>query len=270
MIIVFVLVGLIFLSFVVGKIIVSIHFAPKVNALFHLAKSISQEKYHPNQIQHLPEPVKKYFNYTLKDGQSYISHVRVKHTGTFRSGKDKKWAIIKGEQYATTATPGFVWKGSTLMFTALDSYVDGKGQLSVFLLSLFTMVNAKGDKYNQGELLRWLGESVLYPTNLLPNDRLQWFPIDDSTARLTFSYRELSLFFVVSFSESGAITGMETKRYMNEDKLETWIIKLAQYKEMNHVMIPTLLEVKWRLAEGDFSYARFEIAEIQYDIAERY
>ena len=74
-------------------------------------------------------------------------------------------------------------------------YISDKGRLIVSLLSIFNVVDGKGATFNQGELLRWLGESVLYPTNLLPSERLQWLAIDSKTAKLTFSYNELSLFF---------------------------------------------------------------------------
>jgi hypothetical protein len=58
---------------------------------------------------------------------------------------------------------------------------------------------------------------------------------------------------------------METKRYMDENNLETWIIKVAQYKEINNVFVPTSFEVLWRLSKGDFSYAKFNITDIVYN-----
>ncbi len=36
---------------------------------------------------------------------------------------------IKGEQYATTEKPGFIWKGATSMFIASDKYIADKGRL---------------------------------------------------------------------------------------------------------------------------------------------
>ena len=79
------------------------------------------------------------------------------------------------------------------MFVARDMYIAGKGRLIVSPFSLFNVVDAKGEQYNQGELLRWLGESLLYPTNLLPNERLQLFAIDAHTAKLHYQYKGISL-----------------------------------------------------------------------------
>ncbi|MDQ6903091.1 MAG: hypothetical protein M3139_08780 [Bacteroidota bacterium] len=75
----------------------------------------------------------------------------------------------------------------------------------------------------------------MYPTNLLPGERLQWIPIDSHSARLTFNYDRLPLFFIISFNETGKIIEMETKRYMDKTTLATWVIKCADYKEMNNI-----------------------------------
>ena len=102
-----------------------------------------------------------------------------------------------------------------------------------------TIVDGKGETYNQGELLRWLSESVLYPTNLLPGERMQWSSIDSQSAKFTFDNNGLSLFYIVTFNDVGEMTQLETKRYMDKENLETWVIKLANYKELNGTVVPT-------------------------------
>ncbi|WP_409013392.1 DUF6544 family protein [Dyadobacter sp. CY351] len=47
--------------------------------------------------------------------------------------------------------------------------------------------------------MRWLGESVCFPTNLLPSQHLRWLPIDDKSAKLEFAYNNLSVSFTVIF-----------------------------------------------------------------------
>ena len=178
MIITFFIIGLLLIAVVIGKINSSIQFSKEVKELFSQSESISEQKFHKFQIDNLPEPVQRYFNHILKEGQPYISYARIKHDGQFKAGFDKDWVNITGEQYATTGKPGFIWKGTTSMFVARDMYISDKGRLIVSIFSLVNVVNAKGENYNQGELLRWLGESVLYPTILLPGNRLVWISID--------------------------------------------------------------------------------------------
>lgn len=265
MTITFILIGIVVLTLIIGKINMNMVFKKQVNTLFANSKDISNQIYSIQQLENLPEPVQKYFKYVLKDGQPYISYARIKHDGQFKTGFDKNWTNIKGEQYATTEKPGFIWKGTTLMFTARDLFISDQGRLVVSWLSVFNIADATGEQYYKGALLRWLGESVLYPTNFLPSEKLQWLPIDSHTAKLTFDHKGLSLFFKVTFNEIGEITEMETKRYMDEDILETWVIKASNYQRLSNVIIPTNFEVLWRLPKGDFSYANFNIIAVQYN-----
>jgi len=268
LIIAVVIVGLFILILVIGKVDLSIQFSKEVKELFGQSKDISGKRFQQQQLYGLPQPVQRYFRHILKDGQLYISYARITHDGKFKMGLDKKWIDIKGEQYATTEKPGFIWKGITAMFTARDMYIADKGRLIVSLFSLYRVVDAKGEQYDEGELLRWLGESILYPTSLLPDERLKWAGIDSNSAKLTFSYKGLLLFFIITFNEIGEIIQMETKRYMDKTKLETWVIKFDEYKEINNVMVPLKFEVLWRLEKGDFSYAKFNITKIEYNKAE--
>ena len=75
----------------------------------------------------------------------------------------------------------------------------------------------------------------------------------------------LFLFFIITFNALGEITEMETKRYMDETNLETWVIKMGDYKKMNDVVVPLTFEVLWRLKKGDVSYAKFNIKKIEYN-----
>ncbi len=270
MIITFITVGLLLLILIIGKINLSNKFGREVKELFAQSKNISDQTFYKNQLANLPEPVQRYFNHILKDGQPYISYSRIKHDGQFKTGIDKGWINITGEQYATTEKPGFIWKGTTSMFVARDMYIADKGRLIISLFSVYNVADTKGEQYNQGELLRWLGESILYPTNFLPNERLQWFAIDSRSAKLNYSYKGLSLFFKITFNKIGEITEMETKRYMDEKNLETWVIKTTNYKELNNVLIPTVFDVLWRLDKGDFSYAKFNMTEVEYNKPEKF
>ena len=103
-----------------GRINLSIQFNKEVKKLFSQSKNISHTTFQYKQLIGLPEPVQRYFKHLLKEGQPYISSARITHDGQFKTGLDKDWININGEQYATTEKPGFIWKGTTSMFIARD------------------------------------------------------------------------------------------------------------------------------------------------------
>jgi hypothetical protein len=195
-------------------------------------------------LEGLPAPVQTYFKHILKEGQPYINYIRLKHSGKFKPGVDKKWGNIVGEEYFTTAKPGFLWKGETTMFIATDCFRNGSDGLNVNLFNIYPIVNGKGSKFDQGELIRWLGESVWFPTNLLPNENLQWTAIDNSTAKLTFSYNGLEVYYIATFNSKNEMVQLKTLLYMGDADLETWVAKLKNYREINGVTIPYKIKLR--------------------------
>lgn len=262
-------IAIISITFIAGKVNLSIKFSNLVKQLFATSKNISDKKFSFQQLDGLPAPVRRYFKRVLTNGQPYINCISVIHDGQFKSDLKKGWTNIRGEEYFTTEHPGFIWKGETRIFTATDMFIAGKGSLVVSILSMFKVVNAHGEQYDKGELLRWLAESVWFPTNLLPSANLKWSTINRSSAKLTFNYNGMALLFTVRFNETGEITEMETKRFMDEQHEETWLVKCANYQSMNNVLIPVNAEVLWRLKAGDLSYAKFRVKKIAYNKPEK-
>lgn len=268
MLITFLIIGTLLFVFIVGKVNLIIHFNNEVNELFAQSGKISGKVFTYKQLDSLPKPVQRYFKHVLKEGQPYISYVRLTHNGQFNTGKN--WVNIKGEQYFTTEKPGFIWKGTTPLFVARDMYIADTGQLIVSILGLYRAVDAHGEKYNEGELQRWIAESVWFPTNLLPSERLNWTTIDNHSAQLNFNYKDISTSFVVRFNEADEIKEMESTRYMTEEKREKWLCTMSKYKELNGVVVPTYAEAIWLLEKGDHAYAKFNVQKMEYDKAERF
>ena len=254
----------------VGKATQNRHLKKDVRTLFSSSGDISKKTFSYKQLEGLPTPVQRYFRYALNDGQPYISYVRLKHNGTFKPSEDKKWTSIKGEQYFTAENPGFLWKGKTSLFTARDMYIGGKGKLVVSLFSIFKVVDEQGDHIDQAELLRWLGESVWFPTNLIPGENLQWTAIDSTKAKITFNYKGISVYYIVHFNDQGQITKLETERNMEKGRKEKWVGVVGDYKQKDGIKVPTYIEGKWILEEGEYPYAKFHVQQIEYEIPEKF
>ncbi|MGC8858839.1 MAG: DUF6544 family protein [Ignavibacteria bacterium] len=237
-----------------------------IRQLFSNSPMVSSIKFSYTQIENLPEPVKKYFKLVLKEGQPYISYVRLKHNGYFRTKPNGKWVQIKGQEYFTAYIPGFIWKGSTKLFHALDMFIAGKGKLFVYLFRIIRILKSEGEETDRGELLRWLAEAVVFPTALLPNDYILWRPINQTSSRLILSYNDFQLECQVFFKDTGEIYQIESNRfYMNDKKLHKWIGYFSGYKRYNDILVPTVLEVSWDLPEGIFNYVRFNITKLEFD-----
>lgn len=212
----------------------------------------------------LPEPVKKYLGLVLPEKYSVIKKVWLSHDGFFRSSPKSDWVKIKGEQSFNTAYPEFIWEGKTKLLKATDRYVNGKGRLKVKLLGLIPIVNAAGPELDQAELLRWLGESVWFPTNLLPGQGLNWDPVDMDHARLSYHFGGFDLSYLVTFNKAGEISRIETLRWKEKGELEKWVGKTSDYKDFNGFKIPTRIEASWFNEDVEFQYVDFHVKTISY------
>lgn len=240
----------------------------EIRRLFQSKDSAIQKKFDYDQLKDLPKPVGGYFRHVLPDGLPYVRTVRLKHDGQFRLYPNEKWMDIKGEQYFISGIPGFLWVGKTSLFTARDMYIDDRGKLIVKLFSILRIAKSEGKEVDQAELLRWLGESVWFPTNLLPSENLRWEAIDSLHAKLLFSYKDQDLEYIVTFNNDYEIVRLETERYYTTDKLKPWIGKLGNYQKNNGMLVPMDIEASWKFDEQEYTYADFRVTQIEFDVAE--
>ena len=248
----------------VGGIMSKSQLEKEIEKLFSSSEDTSDKIYSYEQIKGLPDPVQRYFRYSLEDNQPYISYARLQHGGQFRTKPDQKWMSIEGEEYFTVKKPGFVWSGKVPLFSAKDIYFDGKGNLKVKLLSLIKIIDFKGKEADQGELLRWLGEAPLFPTALLPSENLRGEPIDSNSAKVIFTDKNLTVDGIFYFNEEGQITQFKTKK-CKDKTLENFTGYCGDYRTVDGMKVPFYLEATWNLESGDFSYAKFRVKKIEYN-----
>jgi hypothetical protein len=221
-------------------------------------------RYSKHQIDDLPKPVQNYFKYCLKPGQAYAKSCSLTHTGWFKTAPEKSAMPIKGTQVFNCTGPEFVWTGKTKAFKAIDKFVEGQGQLSVYLFGFLRIVNEKGREVSEAELLRWLGESVWFPTNLLPNEHLSWFPKDDYTAILQYQWEDFEISYEVTFNEQWQISTLTCMRHMGNAGYKPWIGRVNDYQEINGMMVPMKISAAWLLDEGEYQYADFEVVDLNH------
>ncbi|MFW6019229.1 MAG: DUF6544 family protein [Bacteroidales bacterium] len=235
----------------------------KIKQLLKSQQPFQKGSFYREQIADLPKPVQHYFQVALKEGQPFISSLEIEQEGWFRSSLKKPFEQIKGKQYFTCNQPGFVWVGKTSKYTAVDSYINASGALKIYLFSTIPILHFKGEKIDQAELLRWLGESFWMPTNLLPGQYIAWKPIDEYTAKLEMNYFQQHGYYIIHFQENGAVEKIETERY-KDDKLEKWEGTFHDYKEIEKMMIPQRIKASWVIDNEPLCYADFKVIRFKF------
>lgn len=239
----------------------------------------SEEYFSYSELRDLPFILQRYLKYSVKNGTKKPEFVRFKMKGEYKLKLDSEWMPITAEEYYSVNNPGFVWNAKLKFFgpiwmNIIDTYVNNNGSRLTKLFSSVTIRNVKGKELDQSYLVRYLLESIFCPTLLLTEKNVKWQTIDQLRARAIIwdkSQRTAVDFF---FNERAEVIKIESEdRYRINDvgfERAKFTIHLANYKEFNSIKIPAYIETQWNLPGNNFTFGKFEITNIDYDISSLY
>jgi hypothetical protein len=236
---------------------------------------INLKTYDSNEIEGLPDPVQRYFQAVLKDGQPIVAAVNLTQQGLFNMSETKaKWSPFTATQFVTTQRPGFDWDARIQMAPGVnafvhDAYMLGEGSLHASLLGLFTVADVRGTpEAALGELLRFFAEMPWYPTALLPSQGVRWEAIDNTSARATLSDAQTTVSLVFRFNAEGTIETMRAEaRYRDKLTAMPWSGRFWDYSTRDGMLIPLQGEVGWEYPDGIWLYYKGKVTEINYEFA---
>ena len=227
----------------------------------------------------LPEPVRRYFRFAFRGEPRPLRGVRMRLAGAFRRPGSQAWTTGEAEQYVSVTEPAFIFAATFPVMPgvwarAMDAYADGQMDMKVRLLSAITVVDAVGEPaLNETSLMRYLIESPLFPTALLPGGPVRWEPIDDDHARAVISQNGVEGRFVVTFAADGSITRFDAEADGSLDQSFHGSGEHAtrsDYREVDGVMIPMRFEIA-RVIDGEIQpFWRGEVTDIEFDRLERF
>ena len=168
-------------------------------------------------IAALPPPVRRYLAFALPGPVGPQHLVRIEAEGRFRRPKTEGFAATTATQTIAIGTPALMFAATTpivpgIWARAYDFFADGRMRMKAKILSTLTVVDeAETEALNRTSLRRWLLESPLYPSALLPGGPVRWEAIDDGHARAVVSGFGLEASLVASFGPDGALTAFEAE-----------------------------------------------------------
>lgn len=225
-------------------------------------------------LENLPEPVQRWLKFSGIVGRERIRTVRMRQEGEMRLSRDKAWMPYVAEQFFTAEAPGFLWKVKVraapgIHITGMDKYADGRGSMRIRLMSLFTVADERGPEIDQGTMLRFLAESVWFPSAAL-SEYIRWEAAGENSAKAIMAYGGMEVSGVFDFNEKGEVTRFTAQRYRDEEGvyvLKEWLVSIGAYEEAGGFAVPAKAEVSWKLDDGDFEWDRLRVSGIWYDEA---
>lgn len=233
-----------------------------------------QELVDESDIRTLPSLIQFWLHNTGVIGKPLAWNALVMQAGEMKSSPDGKWSPFTAQHWASFEKPGFVWHarmdaGPGLHVAVLDRYVDGKGSMLVKMQSLVELDEAIGVEINEGAMQRYLAEMVWIPSFAL-SPHIRWEQIDNLHARATMKFQEIESSVTFTFNARGLIIQCEADRYYYEkgkSRKERWVVNMDEsgYKNFNGILIPAKSSITWKLENGDYTWFKMEIKDIQFN-----
>jgi hypothetical protein len=216
----------------------------------------------------LPEPVQRYLRYTGIVGKPFVRRVQLRQQGRMLLARGTPRIPLQAQQWYSVRPPGFVWYGMLhigpiAIVRARDMYRTGVGHLLVKAASLVTVVDAKGEEMDQGEMVRYLSEMIWFPSAFL-EDNVSFEAVDAKSARVVLTHGGRTATGRFFFDAEGRVTEFMALRYAGA-KLETWSVPITAYAQFDGLNLPVQGRAVWKLAEGDQEYIDVTITELHHE-----
>ena len=161
------------------------------------------------------------------------------------------------EEYYTTDPPGFVWTASIdftggIPVSGQDRYIEGAAALEMRLFGVIPVASDSGPEMDEGDLLRYLNETMWFPAGVL-SPYITWESVDDTSARATMDYEGSRGSGTFYFDEEGRITNMIADRFDREyGAIVPWSTPLQELRRVRRHPCPdrgrsSLHAGHWRL-----------------------
>lgn len=229
-------------------------------------------------VENLPDIIQLWMENAGVVGKEKITLAHFQQTGNMKTSIDGKWMPVKAKQYVRTVNPGFLWIADVkaapyIHLAGRDKYVDGKGHMLIKLLSLISVGDSKGKEIDQGAMVRYLAEIVWYPAAALEN-YITWQEVDSTTARATMTYGDITSSAQFFFNKFGEVVHIEAERYYDHKEgatMETWVVDIDEdsYQIFDGIRVPAKAQVTWQLEDGDFTWYKLKISDLEYNIANK-
>ncbi len=237
-----------------------------------LGRALSQkpEILTEEDLYHLPSPVQKYLRLAGALGKPKVHNFKVRFEGEMRS-KGQDWFPFTSEQHNFLDAPErfFFMKAKVKGLSAVGyhAYSNGQASMTVKLLSLIPVVNISGPDMLKAETVTVFNDMCLLAPATLIDERIQWEPIDDLSAKAVFTANNISISATLFFNEKGELINfISDDRYdINQKQWVRFSTPVTEYEDHNGYHLISYGEAVWHYPEGAFVYGKFRVKNIDYN-----
>jgi len=201
-----------------------------------------------------------------------VRNLRVTFRAQMRSGATAPWMQSTATQYEFFERPArlFFMKASRagLPFDVYHRYVDGAATFQVRIAGLIPMVDKRGREMTNDETVTLMNDVVVMAPAAVLDLPFTFETIDERSLRATFRNAGFTVSAVLTFDEAGDLVGFtsDDRAHDREGGAATWFTPIHGYHEVDGIRVFALADANWIEPSGEWTYGRFEITSIAYNV----
>ena len=164
-------------------------------------------------------------------------------------------------------------KRGGIPFCALHVYRGDHATFEVRVAKLLEIVDARGPEMDESETVTMFNDLCFFAAPALVDANVRWQEIDERHVRGFFTNGTQTIAAVLEFDADGDLREfVSNDRSMTADgktyERHPWVTPVGGYQLVNGFRIPTKGEAIWKLPQGDYAYARLEVADLAFAYAQ--
>lgn len=256
-----------------GSLLFENGFKKDVKETLQLPAAASTETLTEADLQKLPDPVQRYLKYAGVLHKPKVRNARIVFDGEMR-GKGKEYFPFTSVQYNFFDDPArlFFMQATMSGFSVYGyhRYAAGTATMTIKLFGIYPVLYKKGDTMNQAETVTLFNDMCLLAPATLIDKRISWTTLDKNMVKGTFTNGKITVSAVLYFQEDGQLVNFVSgdRTDVSVMKQYPWSTPVSNYKLMNGINVMTYGEAIWHYPDGPFTYGKFHLRSIAYNVAE--
>ncbi len=243
------------------------------------AQSSSRGPITENDLTALPDPVQQYLRRAGVVGRPPVTDFRATWTGRMRSDPDSAWMRFTADQLDLVDTPHRFFMMDARMkglpVDVLHAFDDDGATMRVRLLSVRSMVDAKGAALTRAETVTLFNDLCCLAPGALLSPDITWEPVDKHAATAHFTFGVNTVTAELRFDDLGDLVDFvaDGRGAISPDGHTItplrWSTPLRGYAQVGPARVATKAEVRWHPDSGAWTYGEFALTSLAYNVANR-
>jgi hypothetical protein len=222
----------------------------------------------------LPPLMQAYLERMGVVGRARVRTLRVTFKAQMRSSATSPWMRATATQYECVDPPArlFYMNASRmgLPFDIFHRYVDGAATFQVRIAGLLSMVDKRGTGITHDETVTLMNDVLVMAPAAVLGLPFTFETLGERSLRATFRNAGFTVSAVLTFDDAGDLVGFVStdRAHAREGGAATWSTPISGYREVDGIRIGTLGDANWIEPSGEWTYGRFEITSIAYNVTQ--